>query len=775
MNRGRREDVARLAGHGKFLDDIRLPGCLHCAFVRSQRAHARVRLDVRPRRGQAVFTRADFPELREVPVILGHDEVPQILSQTASLTQRHTPQPIFGGPEVRFAGEIVAAVVAESVALAEDALAACEPTYTDLPVATDPFAAQEPGSPQLHIEAPRNRTVELRMTSGDATRALAQAEVVFEETFRFGRQSPLPLEGRGIVASWDDAQQRLTIWSSTQIPHALRGAISDALGLSQRDIHVITPDVGGGFGTKALVYPEELIVAALAVRLRRPIKWCEDRLQHLASAIHGRDQVHHIAIGATSQGQLVVLKDDFVVDTGAYDLFGKSVPYNCAAHVLGPYRIPNVDISGTQVVTNKTPCAPYRGSGRPEATFARERAIDALAYQLRMDPLELRRRNLIDSRDMPFDTGLLYRDGAPLVYDYGDYAGCLDDAMKLAASSSASPPAEGIIRSTGVACFVQSGGKGPWETAMVEVSGDGKVLIATGAVSQGQAHETVWAKLCSDIIEGVGPEDCMVRQGDTDVIAEGWGTMASRSAVNAGNALRSASCDLRQQLDRLALELAGMGDQARVSVRNREWVVVGRDAAERRFSLQDLLREAHPAHRDVVRPRAEAVYRPDTVGWAFSAHVATVDLDPETGMLKLVDYVAAYDNGRLLDEEVVDEQMIGGIMQGISGALTEEIVYDDQGQLQTATLSDYGISTADEGPARLVTTKRCTPTDRNPLGVKGVGEAGIVGPAAAIGNAVSAALEPLGVCITEAPITPEAVFRLLGGRRPEAAALAAGS
>ncbi|MHB8620691.1 MAG: xanthine dehydrogenase family protein molybdopterin-binding subunit, partial [Chloroflexota bacterium] len=472
--RGRAEDWHRVLGQARYVDDLALAGALHCAFIRSQRAHAHVRLDGRAMvGGQGVYTARNLPELGCVPVILGHDEVPKVLASTSSLIQRWTPQPVLANGLARYVGEPLAVAVAASAARAADLVADYPIEYDDLPVLMDPFAAQADDAPAIHPQAARNRTIEVTMRAGDTARAFARADVVFEETFRFGRQAPLPMEPRGAAAEWDPSTGRLTMWSSTQIPHALRGAVSDALGIPKRDIHVITPEVGGGFGTKALVYPEELVVAALALRLGRPVKWIETRSEHFLSAIHARDQVHHIRVAATLDGMLLALEDDFVVDTGAYDLFGKSVPYNTAAHVLGPYRVPNIDIRGTQVVTNKVPCAPYRGSGRPEASFARERALHELARKLGMDPVALRRRNLIATDEMPYDTGLLYRDGAPIVYDNSDYHGCLDDALRLATERHLPPPAQGVIRASGVACFVQSGGKGPWETALIEVGEDG--------------------------------------------------------------------------------------------------------------------------------------------------------------------------------------------------------------------------------------------------------------------------------------------------------------
>lgn len=742
------EDERLLKGAATFIDDIELPGTLHCAFVRSPHAHARIRVPACqvPDDGMVFF--ASDLGLGCIPSIHEHDQVPHALRVHAALVQHEVHQPLLANGRAMFVGQPVAVVLGATRERAEDIAEEIAIDFDELPAVLDPVEAQHDAAPRLHDWVPRNRSVSLSVRAGDAERALADAHAVVEEILSFSRQSGAPIETRGISAELDRETGRLIVRSSTQVPYALRGAVAAALGLALDRVRVIAPEVGGGFGIKGVVSAEELVVAALALRLARPVKWTEDRYEHFLSAIHARDQRHHVAVGADQNGRIVGLRDDFTVNCGAYDPFGKSVPYNAAAHVVGPYRIPNVSVTGTSVLTNKTPGAPYRGSGRPEATFARERALDRLARRVGLTPVELRRRNLLGATDLPHDTGLLYRDGKPMVYDGVDCLRCLEAAVDACSEVRLPPPPPTIRRGVGVAAYGFSSGKGPWETAALELQHDGTFTIVTGATSQGQSHETVWTQIVGDEL-GIPAAACVVRQGDTDLLAEGWGTMASRSAVVAGNALLLAARAMRERLDSFAEALAPLGGGERERVAPTLAQVAAIAAAEGRAG----------------ELRVEAAFRPPTITWGGGVHIATVDVDSELGSVSLVDYVAAYDHGPLLNPQVAEGQMLGAIVQGIGGALLEEMVYDEIGQ-PLASFVDYLLPTAaDVPPVRLVCVGE-TPTDRNPLGIRGLGEAGTVAPAAAIANAVEDALQDIGVVIDCVPITPQRVhdaLRAAGG------------
>jgi carbon-monoxide dehydrogenase large subunit len=708
------EDDRLLRGDGRFIADLVPEGALHCAFVRSPFAHASFRHGTpAPPPGVQVFF-AEELGLGAVPSYHEHDVVSDALRRHAGLRQLDVHQPVLARGRVRFVGQPVAAVLAPDRYAAEDAASAVPVDYDPLPVVVDAVAAQAPGAPLLEESVPRNRSVEFEIRVGDVDAARREAEIVVEGVFSFSRQAGSPLECRGAVADWDG--ERLTVRSATQIPHALRDCIARTLGLDASRIRVVVPDVGGGFGVKGAISAEELAVAALAVRLRRPVAWIEDRWEHFVSAIHSRDQRHAISVAARGDGTLLAVDDAFTVDAGGYDPFAKTVPHNTAAHLPGPYRVPALRLAGASVLTNKVPAAPYRGSGRPEATFARERALDRLARALRITPVELRRRNLLTGADLPYDTGIVYRDGAPIVYDGVDVLRCLDAALEANDASSLPPAAAGFRRGTGVACYSFSSGKGPWETASVELGDDGVVTISTGAASQGQSHETVWAQIAADEL-GLPLSSCRVVQGDTDVLGRGWGTMASRSAVAAGNAVALAARALREQLEQ---------------------------GGER---------------------RAEAVFSPPTVNWAGGAHLAVIDVDVDLRTVRLVAYVAAFDHGPLLNPAVAEGQLLGAIAQGIGGALLEEMAYDEGGQ-PVASLVDYRLPTALDVPPVVLVQAGATPTDRNPLGIRGLGEAGIVAPAAAIANAVEDALWELGARIEAVPVTPARLHEALRAAAP---------
>jgi carbon-monoxide dehydrogenase large subunit len=752
----RREDDRLLRGRGRFVADLELPGQAHVVFVRSLYAHAEIRgIDARGALAApgvaAVLTRADVPAGPLPPFLW--DTPPEKLVAALRPELRTCHPPLL--PErALYVGQAVAAVVAESRYLAEDAAELVEVDYEPLkPVATLEQALA-PGAPVVHAGWADNVAVRFAVAKGDAGAALDKAALVVRERFEVQRQAPSPLETRGAVASFDAASGELTLWSATQNAHPLRRAMSRVSGLPLERVRVIAPDVGGGFGGKGVLYPEDLLVGLFAIRLGRPVKWVEDRLEHMQSAIHAREQVHEIELGLSEDGEIVALRDRILVDTGAYNPLGLVIPYNTIAHLMGPYRVPSFEATAEAVITTKVPTAPYRGAGRPEAVFAVERALDVAARRLELDPVELRRRNLVRPEEMSYDTGILYRDGVPLVLDGGDYPALLDRAAELVGWNEVErEDGRGRLLGRGAGVYVEGTGMGPYEGARVQVTSGGRVAVRTGACSQGQGHATVFAQVCADAL-GVSPDSVDVVGGDTEGLEKGWGTVASRSAVVAGNAVAEASAQVRARALELAGELLGAAASELDLADGR--VVV---PAEPGGGLE-LGEIAAAAERRGEPLLATAYYEPPTVTWSGGAHAAVVAVDVETGAVEVLRYVAVHDCGREINPTIVAGQVRGGIAQGLGTALYEQVRYDEEGQLLSATLADYLLPTAEEVPP-IVLESLETPSPLNPLGLRGVGEGGAIAPPAVIAGAVEDALAAYGAIVRRTPLTPQVVRELV--------------
>jgi carbon-monoxide dehydrogenase large subunit len=763
----RREDPRLLTGGGQFVDDIPVAGCLHAAVLRSTHAHAVVRaVRAAAARGhpavRGVFSFEDLAgRLRPLPVA---GVPPPALERRVAFAVRPPEQYPLAPGRVRHVGEPIAVVVAVDRYAAEDALALVGVDYEPLDAVGDAVQGAAPGAPVIHPGWPDNVAVSFRVALGDAAGAFARAPVTVRERLLVQRYAGMPLEPRAVLAV-PDSHGGVTVWSSTQVPHVLQRALAEALGLPAHRVRVIAPDVGGGFGTKCSTYPEDVLVPLLALRLGRPVKWVETRREHLAAASHSREQAHEVEIAADGAGRILALRDRFLLDQGAYNPWGIVQPYNTVGHLLGPFRIANVDVEARSIVTNKAPHAPYRGAGRPEAVFVMDRIADLLARRLGMDPAEIRRRNFIRPDELPYDVGLLYRDGHPLVYDTADFPAALEAALDAAGYArfrreQAALRARGIHRGIGISAYVEGTGVGPYEGAIVRIDASGAVLVSTGACSQGQGHETAFAQIAADVL-GVPMDAVTVVGGDTGAIPFGIGTFASRSLVLAGNAVAQASGAVRERLVAAAARLLEAApedidvDGARAFVRG----VPGRAVSFARIVQASLPTFAGPG---VGEPGFEAARYATvpTVTYASAVHVALVEADPETGAVRLLRYVVAHDCGRVVNPMIVDGQIHGGVAQGVGGGLLEDIAYDGAGQLLTGSLMDYALPRADDLPF-IETVHLELPSPRNPLGVKGVGEGGAISPPAAIANAIDDALAPFGVTITRGPASPARVAALL--------------
>ena len=768
----RREDPRFLRGEARYVDDVRLPGVLHAAFLRSPHAHARiVAIHAETARAlpgvAAVFTFADLERWMKPLPLFGAP--PPGLAAAITFDLRQAPQWALCRDRVRYVGEIVAMVVAEGRERAEDAVGLIEAEWEPLPPVTDVVEAGEASSPLIHPEWGTNLAVGFTHAIGDPEAAFAGADVVVSETFRTQRYVGMPIEGRGVVALWDRRDGTLTTWNSTQVPHFVQHGLTAALGLPPHKIRVIAPDLGGGFGTKASGYAEDALVPIASIVLSRPVKWIEDRQEHMTGAAHARHQTHAISLAAKRDGTILGLRDRIWLDLGAYNVWGIVLPYNTVAHLIGPHRIKSMRVDVRGLVTNKTPNAPYRGAGRPEAVFAMDRALDCLARELRMDPATIRRCNYIRADELPYDLGMPYRDGNPLVYDTGDFPAALEGALAAAGYDEFRQEQErlrarGVYRGIGISGYVEGTAIGPFEGATVKLDLHGRVVVATGAVNSGQGHETSFAQVAADAL-GVPLDWVTVSGGDTAAVPFGIGTFASRSAVTAGSSIAEACHEIRTKLVRAAATLL---EAAPEDVELEDGRAFVRGSPQKALDLARVVQASIPtfAGPGVTAPdfEASAYHHVPTVTYASAVHVAQVEVDVETGGVKLLRYVVAHDCGKVINPLIVDGQVHGGVAQGVGGALFEEMAYDDKAQLLTGSLMDYAVPKADDLPP-IETVHLEFPSPRNPLGAKGLGEGGAISPPAAIANAVEDALAPFGVHITETPVTPARILARLAARR----------
>jgi aerobic carbon-monoxide dehydrogenase large subunit len=759
----RLEDPALLAGRGRFVDDIHLDGTLHAAFVRSPHAHARIlRIDAdaaRPVAGvQAIFMHADLPDgmRARLPLMVPHPQIRQPLM----------PYPL-AAEEVNYVGELVAVVLADNRYIAEDAASLVMVEYEVLPPVVDCRAAIEPGSPRAHANVPDNVAAKFALSYGNVSAAFENAHSVVEVALTQQRGSGHAIECRAVLAHFDKPSDKLTIWNAGQLPHVDRRNLEILLRLDPSQLRVIMPDVGGGFGTKALFYPETAVVAWCALALERPVKWVEDRRENFLAATQERDQYWDLSLALTRDGEILGLRGRLLHDNGAYLPHGIVLPLIAGTTVPGPYVVPNFQLDVTVALTNLVPTTPVRGAGRPQAVFAMERLMDKAARALAIDPAELRARNLIKPEQMPYQVGLVFRDGKPLTYDSGDYPACQSKALELAGyadfpARQLAAREQGRYIGIGVANYVEGGGLGPFEGATVRVLRSGKVRLLSGASAQGQGHRSMLAQIAADQL-GVAPDEIDIVLADTDAIAMGVGTFASRIAANAGPAVEIAARRVREKIIKLAAHLMEAAEHDIELEQGRAFVrgvpQMGKSFAELANASMGIPGLSLP---ETIGPGLEEThyFAPAQATYCNGTHVVEVEVDIATCHVRILNYAVAHDAGRLINSLIVDGQIQGGVAHGIGNALFEAMSYDAAGQPLTTTFGDYLLPIATDVPA--VTCAHLeTPTPLNPIGVKGAGEGGTIPAAAAIIAAIENALASFGIEIREAPIRPDRLHALL--------------
>ncbi len=763
----RNEDPRLLTGRALFTDDVQMAGMLHVAFLRSDLAHARIREvdpgSVRERPGVvAVYTAGDLGDFWQPGPLL----VPPPPVERLEFHQR-TQVPL-AKEKVRHTGEAVVMVVAESRYVAEDALDDIYVDYEPLDAVVDLEAALAADAPLVHEDLERNVSASVVQTKGSWAQAEAEADTVIRRRFLYDRGTAAAMENRGIVASWDEKSQQLTIWDTTQAPIAIRNGLAAMLGLSEHQVRVIAPFVGGGFGPKIMMfYPEEVLLAWCTLQLGRPLKWIEDREENFYATTQERGQVHDAAIALKRDGTVLGVKDAFLHDAGAYAPYGLTLPINSQCTLLGPYVIPNYHSEFVSVFTNKPIVTPYRGAGRQHGVFVMERLLDIAARELSLDPVEIRRRNFIRPDQFPYDNEIIFQDFASLVYDSGNYEPALDRALELIGleefTREEQPRREAAGERVGIAVvnYIEGTGIGPYEGARVTVTASGKVSVATGVGTQGQGHFTSFAQIVADQV-GAAIEDVHVVTGDTDLFYWGAGTFASRGAVVAGNAVHAAAAKVRAKIFKLA------GEKLEVAQEDLDLVdghVRVKGVPETKVSLGELAVEANPM-RGAVKPGTEPgleateYFGPERGATASGVHAMVLKVDPETFLLEIEKYVVVHDCGTVINPLILDGQIQGGVAQGIGNAFFEQLHFDENGALRNASLMDYLLPTATDVP-NIVSDHVETPSPLNPLGVKGAGEAGAIPVGALFAQALDNAYRDIGLEVREIPLSPNRLFELV--------------
>jgi carbon-monoxide dehydrogenase large subunit len=791
----RLEDPKLITGSGTYVDDIRLPGMLYVGIVRSPYAHARIRgVDMSQLEGKDwVVSRVTGQQVRE------RQRTPLTITWMIPPDARTPDHWAMATDVVHYVGEPVAAVAVDNRYRVEDAIELVSVDYEPLPVVTDVEQALKEGAPLVHEALGTNQAYHFNVTTGDIQAAFRDAEVVVKQRMVNQRLAPVSLETRGIVAQYNRAMNELTVWSSTQIPHLLRYHLAEMLGIPEHNVRVIAPDVGGGFGSKLNILPEDFIVPLMAVLTGRPVKWIESRQENLQNTVHGRDMVDYIEIAARRDGTILGVRGTIYANLGAYcRFFALGLPILAGLMLPGNYKIPAFQVDIYAAYTNTLFIDAYRGAGRPEATYAIERIIDMLADEIGMDPAEIRRKNFVQEQDWP------YTSPTGLAYDSGNYVPALDKLLHMAdyeglrarqREHNASNPR--VRKGIGLAAYVEIAGWGPGQatkgigvrnqlfgSATVRVDRSGSVEVFAGASGHGQGHVTSWAQIAADVL-GITPERVRVYEGDTALVQTGVGTFASRSVSVDGAGVYMAARKVRDKMLRIAahqlevdpadlevvngiIKVKGVPiDEDVVATGTLQTPEAAEPAPRRWVSFEQIAESANTGHDlpEGMEPglNETAFFDPVNFTYPFGAHLAEVEVDTDTGEVRLTRYVAVDDCGNVINPMIVDGQIHGGVTQGVAQALWEEVVYDEQGQLVTGTLMDYAVPFSTDLPM-FETGFTVTPSPVNPLGVKGVGEAGTIAASPVIVNAVVDALSDLGVRHIDMPLRPEKVWRAIHAR-----------
>lgn len=762
----RNEDPRLLRGEALFTDDVNLPGMTHVAFLRSPHAHARI-LEIDTSMAEemdgvvAVYTAVSLGDYwQQGPLLVPPPPV-------AGMVFNQRTQVPLAKEKVRFVGEPIVMVVAESRYVAEDAVDLIFVDYEPITAVIDLEKGLEKDAPLVHDDLNNNVGAHVVQTKGNYETAKANADLIINRRFHYDHGIAAAMENRGVVAQWDRRAGRMTIWDTTQAPVFVRNGMAALLGLSENQVRVIAPFIGGGFGPKIMMfYQEEVLVPWAAMQLDRPIKWIEDRAENFVATTHERDQIHDVEAAFDKNGRILGVHDIFLHDQGAYAPYGLTVPLNSSCTLLGPYDIEHYYSEFTAVFTNKTIVTPYRGAGRQHGVFVIERLLDIAAKELGIDKAEIRRRNFIQPEKFPYNNEIIYQDFGPLTYDSGNFEPVLDKALQMIEydkfynETQPQARAEGRHLGLGLVAYVEGTGIGPYEGARVQIQASGRVSVSTGIGTQGQGHFTSFAQIVADQV-GVDVTDVDLVTGDTDQFHWGAGTFASRGAVVAGNAINEAAKDVRQKILKLASELL---EAAEEDLQLGGGKVQVKGSPDQAILLGELAQQANPM-RGAVKPGTEPgleatnYFGPEYGATASGVHAMIVEVDPETYEVKINKYVVVHDCGEVINPLILDGQIHGGVAQGIGNAFYEQIIYSDEGQILTGSFMDYLLPTALDVPPMEI-GHEVTPSPLNPLGIKGAGEAGAIPTGPLFAQAVEDALNNPNLEIKEIPLSPSKLWVL---------------
>jgi carbon-monoxide dehydrogenase large subunit len=765
----RNEDHRLLTGTALFVDDVQFDDMLHVAFVRSDYAHGRLMsVDLSAARAHpgviAAYAADDLGDYwAPGPLLVPPPPIERCEFRSAT-------QVPLAKHKVRHVGEAIAMVVATSRYVAEDAVSLVEVDIEPLPAVATTEGALAADASLIHDQFDSNEAAHVIQEKGDYEAVAGSAALRIRRRFIMDRGASAPMENRGIVARWDERSDELTVWDTTQAPIPIRNGLACMLGLPETQVRVIAPFIGGGFGPKIMMfYPEEVLLPWAAMKLKRPLKWIEDRQESFFATTQERDQIHHAELAVDAEGRILGVSDSFLCDTGAYNPYGLTIPINSQCTLLGPYAVPNYFSEFRLVFTSKPIVTPVRGAGRQHGVFVMERLLDLAATELGIDRAEIRRRNFLPPDAFPHDHEILYQDFAPLVYDSGNYEPALDRALEMIdydqfkSKLQKEYEAEGRTVGIGIVSYVEGTGVGPYEGARVTVQTDGRICVATGVGTQGQGHFTSFAQLVAEPL-GLTAADVDVITGDTARFNWGTGTFASRGAVVAGNACHAAALAVRAKVLKTAADAL---DADEADLRIMDGCVHVHDSPDRTISLGDLAALANPL-RGAVKPGTEpgleatAYFGPERGCTASGVHAMVLEVDKETALLNILRYVVVHDCGTVINPMIVEGQIHGGVAHGIGNAFFEQLVFDDGAQLMNASFMDYLLPTATDVP-HIETAHVTTPSPLNPLGVKGVGEAGAIPVGALYAQALEDALGDAIPEILEMPLSPNRLFELLCG------------